>query len=160
MSLAPFCHSHHVNAAFPHGGRFTQSKPVTAPEGAAKLVQESGLLVRAIHDRHRIQMHPLVENCRVDAAEVHVRVKITLHELAGIERWHLTVVSTLDLVAKHKRDTGGTMIRSGSVIAHAAAELREDEHDHIVRPVMWPEVRDEDFVMHSHVFTLRGVLWF
>ena len=84
------------------------------------------MLVLAIHDRHRIEMHPPVQNCRIDAAEVHVRVEITLNELARVERWHFTVVSALDLLAKHERNAGGAMIRSGTVVAHATAERRQN----------------------------------
>src|SRR5262245_64996867 len=102
-------------------------------------------------------MHPPVQNCRVDAAEVHVRVEITLHEPARLERWHLAVVSALDLFAEHERSPGGAMIRSGTVIAHTAAELREDEHDHVVRPVVRPEVGHENFETLVQVAPQTGV---
>src|SRR5881394_1287393 len=90
--------------------------------GPRHLVQEPRLLVLAIHDRHRIEMHPPVQNGRVDAAEVHVRVEIALHELARIERRHVAVVSALHLLAELERHAGGAVVSAGTVVAHTAAE--------------------------------------
>ena len=77
-------------------------------------------------------MHPFLEDGRVDAAEVHVRIEIALDELGIIERWHLAVMTTLDLVAEDEGHAGGAMIGAGAVVTHAPAELREYEDDHVV----------------------------
>src|SRR5215510_4295529 len=105
MSLAPCCTPIAQIAPSPIAeGSLTPSHSDAL--GVLELVQESWLLVFAIHDWHGIEMHPPVQNCRVDAPEIHVRVEITLHQFARIERWHVAVVSALDLLAKHKSNAG------------------------------------------------------
>src|SRR5688572_6016507 len=130
MSSAPLCTP--ITRTLPlHTAQGSPTPNRSAPLSPRHLIQEPGLLVRAIHDRHRIEVHPPVENRRVDAAEIHVRVEITLHELARLERWHVTVVSALDFLAKHECHASGAVVSAGAVVAHTAAELREDEHDHV-----------------------------
>ncbi len=70
-------------------------------------------------------------------------IEVALHELGVIERRHVAVVAALHLVAEHERHAGRAMIRAGAIVAHAPAELREDEDDHVVRFVMRPEVGHE-----------------
>src|SRR5262245_47967374 len=134
MSLAP-CSTpimpwHYITPVMPWPSAAGSLNPCQRP-GRRELVQECWLLILAVDDLHRIEMHPLVQNGRVDAPEVHVRVEITLHQLACVERRHVTVVSALDLVAEHEGDAGGTMIGSRTVVAHATAELGENQHDHV-----------------------------
>src|SRR5208283_488654 len=106
-------------------------------------VQEGWLLKGAIDDRRRIELQPLVEDRRVDAAEVHVRVEVALNQMLGLQRRHFTVMATLDLLAEHKGDAAGAMIGSRAVVANATAELGEQQHDHIVGVVVLAKVLHE-----------------
>src|SRR6516165_570212 len=85
------------------------------------LMHEVQLLVGAVHDRDRIELEPLVENGRVDAAEVHVGVEIALHELARLERRHLAVMPALHPLAEHEGGARRAVIGSRAVVANAPA---------------------------------------
>src|SRR6516165_9060438 len=85
-------------------------------------VQKGRLLEGAVDDRRRIELQPLVEDRRVDAAEVHIRVQIALNQVLRLARGHLAVVPALDLLAEHKGDAAGAVIGARAVVADAAAE--------------------------------------
>src|ERR1700680_2200504 len=86
----------------PGSTRGRQARRTTEP-----LVQEGRLLKGAVDDRGRVQFEPLVQDRRVDATEVHVRVHITLNEMFRFEGRHLAVVPTLNLFAEHEGDAAG-----------------------------------------------------
>ena len=70
-------------------------------------------------------------------------------------------MATFDLVTDHERHSGGTVIRAGSVVAHAAAELREHQHDDVVGRVVLPQVcheRVESFGHRGPQLGVQGVL--
>src|SRR6266566_7297272 len=75
-----------------------------------RLIQEGRLLKGAVNDRRRIELQPFVQDRRVDAAEVHVRVEVALNQMLGLQGRHLSVMTALDLLAKHKGDTAGAVI--------------------------------------------------
>src|SRR6516165_6426848 len=104
------------------------------------LIHEGGLLKGAVDDRRRIEFEPFVKDRRIDAAEVHVRVEVALNQVLRLQGRHLAVMTALDLLAEHKGDTAGTMVGSRTVVADAAAELGEQQHDHIVGVVMPAQV--------------------
>src|ERR1700722_9530349 len=54
-------------------------------------------------------------------------------------------MTALDLVAEHERRAGGAVIGARPVVAHAAAELREHQDDHVVRMILLPQVGHERF---------------
>ena len=51
---------------------------------------------------------------------------------SGFSDGIFAVVAALDLVAEHEGRAGGAVIGAGAVVAHATAELREHQHDHVV----------------------------
>ena len=75
----------------------------------------------------------------------------------GCQRRVFAVVTTFDFVTEHEGRSGRTMIRAGSVVAHAATELREHQHDNIVGSVMLPEVCHERVQSFRHVGPQLGV---
>src|SRR6266481_8972076 len=77
-----------------------------------RLFQERRLLKGAVDDRRRIELQPFVEDRRVDAAEVHVRVEVALNQMLGLQGRHLAVIAALDLLAEHKGDAAGGRGRS------------------------------------------------
>src|SRR5207244_10127152 len=89
-----------------------------------RLIQEGRLLIGAVNDRRRIELQPFVEDRRVDAAEVHVRVHIALNQMLGLQGRHLPVMTALDLLAEHEGDTAGALVGAGAVVADATADLR------------------------------------
>src|SRR5215470_9513697 len=116
------------------------------------LVQEGRLLEAATGDRFGIQLQPLLENRRVDAAKVSARVQVTLNQLLRLEGGVLAVVTTLDLLAEDEGRPGCAMVRPRAVVVHAAAELREQEDDDVVSVVVLAEVRREGLEAIGHVF--------
>src|SRR5215831_15427190 len=122
---------------------------VSLPSG---LVQEGRLLEPATRDRFGIQLQPLLENRRVDAAEVRARVQIALNQLFRFERWILTVVTTFDLVTNDEGWSGCTVVRPRPVVVDAPAELREQQDDDVVGVVVLAKVRRESLEALGHVF--------
>src|SRR5439155_17144492 len=96
------------------------------------LVQEGRLLEPATGDRFGIQLQPLLENRRVDAAEVRTPVQVALNELLGLEGGIFAVVAPVDLVTKDESGAGRTMVRPRAVVVHASPELREQQDDDVV----------------------------
>src|SRR5689334_9433533 len=86
-------------------------------------VQESRLLESAVDDRRRVQTQPLIEDRRIDAAEIHVRVQIALNQMLGLHRRHLAIMPALDLLAEHKGDSASAVIGARAVVVDATAEL-------------------------------------
>src|ERR1700757_1926464 len=103
-------------------------------------VQEGWLLKGAIDDRRRIELQPLVENRRVDAAEVHVRVKVALNQLGGFQRRHFAIMAALDLLAEHEGTPAGAVIGPGAIVADAAPEFREHQQNHVVGVIVFAKV--------------------
>src|SRR5262245_48962858 len=115
------------------------------------LVQEGRLLEAAAGDRFGIQLQPLLENRRVDAAEVGARVQVALNELLRLEGGVLAVVTTFDLVAEDEGRPGGAVVRPRAVVVDAAAKLREQQDDDVVGMVVLAEVGREGLEASAHV---------
>src|SRR5438046_10271621 len=96
------------------------------------LVQEGRLLEPATGDRFGIQLQPLLENRRVDAAEVRTRVQVALNQLLRLEGGILAVVTAFDLLTEDEGWPRRTVVRPRAVVVHAAPELREQQDDDIV----------------------------
>src|SRR6516165_6452871 len=52
-------------------------------------------------------------------------------------------MTTLDLFAEHERDAAGAVIGTGAVVAHATAELGEQQHDDVVGMVVLAQIGPE-----------------
>src|SRR6516165_1193746 len=52
-------------------------------------------------------------------------------------------MAALDLFAEHKRDAAGAVIGTGAVVAHATAELGEQQHDDVVGMVVLAQIGPE-----------------
>src|SRR5579864_2883017 len=89
--------------------------------GATFLVQEGRLLERAVDDRGWVQLQPFVEDRRVDAAEVHIRVEVALNQMLWLHGRHLAVMAAFDLLAKHEGDAAGAVIGARAIVADATA---------------------------------------
>src|SRR5262249_36508553 len=73
-------------------------------------VQEGWLLKGTVDDRCRIELQPLVENRRVDAAEVHIRVEIALDQLRGVQCCPFAVMAALVLLSEYICDAAVAVI--------------------------------------------------
>ena len=75
-----------------------------------------------------------------------VRDEVALFEISGIDARELAVHTALDLRAEHEDTAAGAVVGAGTVVPHAAAELGEQHHDHVVIAIVSldvvPEVRD------------------
>src|SRR5262245_4568191 len=118
---------------------------------ASLLVQEGRLLELATGDRFRIQLQPLVQNRRVDAAEVRARVQVALNQLLRLEGGVFAVVTAFDTVAEDEGRPGGAVVRPRAVVVDAAAELREQQDDDVVGMVVLAEVCREGLEASAHV---------
>src|SRR5438445_9778642 len=116
-SLALSPHRTSSPAARGAGGRAVTGRP-------SSLVEEGRLLEGAVDDRCWVQLQPLVEDRRVDAAEVHIRVEVALNQVFRLQGRHLAVMAALDLLAEHESDATGAVIGYAAVVADAAPELR------------------------------------
>src|SRR5262249_11552699 len=103
-------------------------------------VQEGWLLKGTVDDRCWIELQPLVEDRRVDAAEVHVRVEVALDEFGGIHRPHPAIGAPLAFPPEKKPHPAGAVISSRAVIADATAKLREHQQNHVVGMIMLAKV--------------------
>src|SRR5215510_3678135 len=121
------------------------------------LVQEGRLLEAATGDRFGIQLQPLLENRRIDAAEVGAWVQVTLHQLLRLERGVLAEVATFDLVAEDEGRPGGAVVRPRAVVVDAAAELREQQDDDVVGMIVLAEIRREGLETFTHVLPQAAV---
>src|SRR5215470_14374993 len=121
------------------------------------LVQEGRLLEAATGDRFGIQLQPLLENRRVDAAKVSARVQVTLNQLLRLEGGVLPVVTTFDRLAEDEGRPRGAVVRPRAVVVDAAAELREQQDDDVVGVIVLAEVRREGLETVGHVFPQAAV---
>src|SRR5689334_4148935 len=103
-------------------------------------VQKGRLLERAVDNRCWVQAQPLVEDRRVDAAEVHVGVEVALDQVLSLKGWHLTVMSALDLLAEHKGDPTGAVVSTRAVVLNATAELGEQQHNDVIGFVVLAQI--------------------
>src|SRR6267142_7084799 len=116
-------------SAFRHPGGDRIGCPVTAllpvawrhREGgrsrATFLVKEGRLFERAVDDRGWVELQPFVEDRRVDAAEIHVRVEVALNQIRWLHGRHLAVMAAFDLLAEHEGDAAGAVIGAGTIVA-------------------------------------------
>ena len=74
----------------------------------------------------------LLEDRRIDAAEIHVRVQVALDQMLRFQRRHLAVMPAFDLLAEREGDTAGAVIRARAIVMDAAAELGEQQHHNVV----------------------------
>src|SRR5215510_12073942 len=97
------------------------------------LVSDEGeFLKRSIHERLGIELQPVFEDGGVHTAEVDVGHQVTLRQVLGLHRRILAVLATLYGVTNDKRCPGSTVVGSRAVVMHAAAKLREQEHEDVV----------------------------
>src|SRR5271170_4816987 len=81
--------------------------------------------------------------------------------MLGLQRRHFAVMSALDLLAEHKGYAAGAVVGPRAVVADATAELREQQHDHIVGVVMLAEILHEGIDALGHrrpQIAMAGVL--
>src|SRR2546427_2781581 len=114
------------------------------------LVQEGRLLEGSVHDLSRIQLQPLVQNRRVDTAEVHAGVQVALNQVFGLEGGVLTIVTTLDPLTEHEGRPRGAVIRPRAVVVNSAAELREQQDYDIVGVIVRAKICHEGLEPLGH----------
>ena len=124
-----------------------------------RLVQEGRLLEGAADDRLRIQLQPFLEDRRVDATEVHVRVQVALHQVFRFEGGIFAVMATFHLLTKDKDWPGCAVIGPGAIVVHAPTELREQEDDHIVGMIVLPQVCHEGIQTLAHRRPQVAMAW-
>src|SRR6266478_1406584 len=114
------------------------------------LVQEGRLLEPATGDRFGIQLQPLLENRRVNAAEVRARVQVALNQLLGLEGGIFAEVTPFDLVTEDESGPRRTVVGPRAVVVDAAAELREQQDDDVVGVVVLTQVSHEGLETLAH----------
>ena len=108
------------------------------------VLQERKRLKCPAEGRLQWEPEPLIEDRRVDPAEVHKRLQVAVHEIghAGIG----TEQARLDGRTGQKHRAGGAVVGAGrAVLFDSAAELAETQHQDAVRQLGVRQVVEECF---------------
>src|SRR5215468_8754381 len=117
------------------------------------LVSDEGeFLERPVDDRLGVKLQPVFEDGGVDAAEVDVGHQVTLRQILGLQRRMLAILAALHGITDGKRRSSSPVVCPRAVIMHAAAKLREQEHQYIVGCLMLAQIGEEGIDRPRHLF--------
>src|SRR5262249_36014700 len=123
------------------------------------LVSDEGeFLERPVDDRLGVELQPVFQDRRVDTAEVDVGHQVTLRQVLGLQRWMLAVLAALHRITDGKRRPSSTVVGPRAVVMHAAAKLREQEHEYVVCRIVLAQIGKEGLDRPRDLFPELGML--
>src|SRR5262249_35692431 len=117
------------------------------------LVSDEGeFLERPVDDRLGVEFQPVFKDGGVDAAEVDVGHHVTLRQILSLHRRILAVLAALHGVTDSKAHAPSTVVGPRPVVMHAAAKLREQEHEYVVCRIVLAQIGKEGLDRPRHLF--------